>query len=113
MDAILGEVRLFAGDYAPEGWRICDGAVLNVADHEPLFSLIGKTYGGDGLTTFALPDLRGRVPIGAGDAASRRAVGAKSGSALNVGASAAAHKRMSRMALSYIIAIIGSYPEII
>ncbi|HEX8831617.1 MAG TPA: tail fiber protein [Longimicrobium sp.] len=59
----IGEVRMFAGDYAPPGWLLCNGDLLEITDHEPLFDVIGTTYGGDGASTFALPDLRGRVPI--------------------------------------------------
>jgi microcystin-dependent protein len=59
----LGEIRLFAGDYAPYGWAICNGQALPIPQHEPLFTLIGTTYGGDGQQTFNLPDLRGRVPV--------------------------------------------------
>lgn len=62
-DTFLGEVRLFAGDYAPLGWAICDGSLLSLPEHEELFSLIGVTYGGDGSNTFALPDLRGRLAV--------------------------------------------------
>lgn len=59
----LGEIRLFAGNYAPRDWAFCDGSVLQIANNETLFQLIGTTYGGDGQETFALPDFRGRVPI--------------------------------------------------
>lgn len=61
--AILGEIRLMAGDRTPTGWAVCDGALLPVDKNEALFSLLGVTYGGDGRTNFALPDLRGRVPV--------------------------------------------------
>jgi len=61
-----GEIRMFAGNFAPAGWAFCDGAVLPISENETLFNLIGTTYGGDGQTTFALPDLRGRVPVHAG-----------------------------------------------
>jgi microcystin-dependent protein len=64
----LGEIRIFAGTYAIRGWAFCDGRLLSIAENEALFSLLGTTYGGDGVTTFALPDLRGRVPIHAGQA---------------------------------------------
>ena len=63
MDQFLGEIRMFAGDYAPDGWLLCTGELLPIADYEALFSLLGTTYGGDGQTSFAVPDLRGRVPI--------------------------------------------------
>lgn len=62
----IGEVKAFAGDYAPVGWLRCDGQPLLIASYPNLYSIIGTTYGGDGITTFAVPDLRGRVPIGIG-----------------------------------------------
>ncbi len=61
-----GEIRMFAGNFAPLGWAFCDGSLLSIADNDVLFTLIGTTYGGDGITTFALPDLRGRAMVGAG-----------------------------------------------
>ena len=65
-DPYIGEIRMFAGNFAPLGWAFCNGALLPIAQYEALFSLLGTTYGGDGQTTFALPDLRGRGPIHAG-----------------------------------------------
>jgi microcystin-dependent protein len=65
----LGEIRMFAGWYEPWGWRICDGRLLDIGTYESLFNLIGTRYGGDGVTTFALPDLRGRVPVHVGSTA--------------------------------------------
>ena len=59
----IGEIRLFGGNFAPAGWMLCDGQLLPIAENETLFQLIGTTYGGDGQSTFALPDLRSRVPI--------------------------------------------------
>ncbi|MBU6340725.1 MAG: tail fiber protein [Bacteroidetes bacterium] len=59
----VGEFRMFAGNFAPAGWMLCDGQLLPISEYETLFNLIGTTYGGDGQSTFALPDLRGRVPI--------------------------------------------------
>lgn len=59
----VGEVRLFAGNFAPAGWLFCAGQVLPIAENETLFALIGTSYGGDGQNSFALPDLRGRVPL--------------------------------------------------
>ena len=64
---ILGEIRLIAGDSIPSGWSACDGNVLNIADKPLLFAAIGNAFGGDGITTFALPDLQGRVAMGAGE----------------------------------------------
>ena len=59
----VGEIRMFAGSFPPVGWAFCDGQTMAVAENETLFNLIGTTYGGDGVETFALPDLRGRVPV--------------------------------------------------
>ena len=59
----VGEIRMFAGNFAPAGWMFCEGQLLPISENETLFQLIGTTYGGDGESTFALPDLRGRVPI--------------------------------------------------
>ena len=59
----IGEIRMFAGNFAPAGWAFCEGQLLPISENETLFILIGTTYGGDGQTTFALPDLRGRIPI--------------------------------------------------
>lgn len=66
MDPILGTIVLFGGTFEPKGWAFCNGQLLSVSDHSALFSLLGNTYGGDGITSFALPDLRGRVPVHAG-----------------------------------------------
>jgi microcystin-dependent protein len=63
----VGEVRMFAGDFAPAGWMFCVGQLLPISENETLFNLIGTTFGGDGQSTFALPDLRGRIPIHVGD----------------------------------------------
>lgn len=63
MDAYVGEIRMFAGNYAPQGWAFCNGQILQITDNEVLFALIGTTYGGDGRTTFALPDFQGRVVL--------------------------------------------------
>ncbi|MCP1308603.1 phage tail protein [Paenibacillus tyrfis] len=62
-EPFLGEIRLFAFTFAPEGWAFCDGQLLPISQNQALFSLLGTTYGGNGSTTFALPDLRGRVAI--------------------------------------------------
>jgi len=63
----VGEIRMFAGNFAPAGWMFCDGQLLPISEYETLFNLIGTTYGGDGQSTFALPDLRGRLPIHQGN----------------------------------------------
>src|SRR5215475_3046760 len=82
MEGYLGEIRLFAGNYAPLYWAFCDGSLLSVDDYEPLFKTIGNVYGGDGQTTFALPDLRARAVVGAGqgDGLARYRIGESAGS---------------------------------
>jgi microcystin-dependent protein len=59
----VGEIRMFGGNFAPAGWMFCEGQLLPISENETLFNLIGTTYGGDGQETFALPDLRGRLPL--------------------------------------------------
>src|SRR5438445_7139430 len=59
----VGEIRMFGGNFAPAGWMFCEGQLLPISENETLFNLIGTTYGGDGQSTFALPDLRGRLPL--------------------------------------------------
>lgn len=62
-DPYLGEIRMFAGNFAPQDWVMCDGRLLSISESEALYSLLGTTYGGDGVTTFGVPDLRGRAPF--------------------------------------------------
>ncbi|MGO0060369.1 phage tail protein [Brevibacillus fluminis] len=62
-EPFVGEIRLFANNYAPRGWMFCEGQILQINQNQALYSLLGNVYGGDGITTFALPDYRGRVPI--------------------------------------------------
>ena len=78
----IGEIRMFAGNFAPQGWAFCDGQLLLISQYDALFSLFGTAYGGDGRTTFGLPDLRGRVPIhwGSGPGLSPRQWGERAGS---------------------------------
>lgn len=80
-ESFLGEIRIFAGNYAPRNWALCDGQILAVNDYQALFSLLGTTYGGDGRISFGLPDLRGRLPMhmGTGTSLTPRSIGARSG----------------------------------
>lgn len=80
-EAFITEVKLFTGNFAPRGWAFCEGQLLAISQHQTLFSLIGTIYGGDGRTTFALPDLRGRIPVGVGNGPglSSMTVGQKTG----------------------------------
>jgi microcystin-dependent protein len=73
----IGEIRMFGGNFAPRGWAFCNGQLLSIAENSALFSLIGTTYGGDGQTTFALPDLQCRIPMHQGNS---HIIGEKSGS---------------------------------
>jgi microcystin-dependent protein len=77
----VGELRMFGGNFAPAGWALCDGQVLSIASNSALYGVIGTAFGGDGVTTFALPDLRGRVPLqpGQGVGLSNRSLGEAAG----------------------------------
>ena len=81
-EPFVGEIRMFAGNFAPRGWAFCDGQLLAVSQNDALFSLLGTIYGGDGRTTFGLPDMRGRIPLhqGHGPGLSERRLGSKGGS---------------------------------
>lgn len=80
-DPFTGEIRMFGGNYEPKGWKFCNGQLLNISQYNALFSLLGTIYGGDGRTTFALPDLQSRVPVhqGSGPGLAPRKIGAKGG----------------------------------
>lgn len=80
-DYFVGEVRMFGGNFAPAGWALCNGQLLNIYEYQALFTLIGTTYGGDGINTFGLPDLQGRLPVseGRGPGLSPRVLGEKAG----------------------------------
>ncbi|MBL4672530.1 MAG: phage tail protein [Arenicella sp.] len=80
-EPFVGEIRMFAGNFAPRGWAFCDGQLLAVSQNDALFSLYGTIYGGDGRTTFGLPDMRGRIPLhqGTGPGLSSRRLGSKGG----------------------------------
>jgi microcystin-dependent protein len=84
MDAFLGEIRIFTGNYAPRGWMFCNGQMLPLSQNTALFSVLGTTYGGDGKSTFALPNLQGRMPLhagsGAGPGLTQRLIGETDGS---------------------------------
>lgn len=80
----VGEIRLFAANFAPAGWLFCHGQLLSISENETLFTLIGTTYGGDGESTFALPDLRGRIPLHQGNGAVLSGQGGSESVALTV-----------------------------
>ncbi len=82
-EPFVGQIKMFAGNFAPQGYAYCDGQLLAISQNDALFSLLGTIYGGDGRTTFGLPDLRGRIPVhsggGSGPGLTHRNLGAKSG----------------------------------
>lgn len=81
MDPFIGEIRLFAGNFAPRGWALCHGQLLPIQQYQAVFAIMGTMYGGDGRVNFGLPDLRGRVPIhqGQGPGLTPRSMGERSG----------------------------------
>jgi microcystin-dependent protein len=81
-EQFIGEIRMFAGNFPPRGWQFCQGQILSIAQNTALYSILGTTYGGNGTTTFALPDLRGRYPMqpGQGPGLSPRTLGEQGGS---------------------------------
>ena len=114
-EPMLAEVKLFAGNFAPRGWAFCHGQLLPITQHQALFSLLGTTYGGDGRTTFALPDLRGRAAIGAGEGKDmRRVLLGQRNSGIAVKANTDGSdwpKTKPTLGLNYIIALQGIFPS--
>lgn len=123
-EPFIGQLSVFAGTFAPRGWALCDGQLLAISQNQALFSLIGTIYGGDGRTTFALPDLRGRVVIGPGQGPGLTPrsqgkkggteVGSKSGSGpfLTGGTSTkGVSNEQPYQVLNYIICLEGIYPS--
>ncbi len=121
LDPMIGQIELFAIDFAPRGWLPCNGQLLAITSNPVLFAVLGTTYGGDGRTTFALPDLRGRVPLHPGPTLPLGAVGGQAalGTVEVQGAAGApkvavapggADNRQPSLALHYCIAISGVFP---
>lgn len=107
VEAYAGEIRLFAGDFAPRGWAFCEGQLMAIDRNPVLFALLGTTYGGDGITCFALPDLRGRVPVHP-DQSNRRAGVRQNGAAVASGNNA---QVPSTLTLNHIICLEGVFPD--
>jgi len=130
-EPFVGEIRMFGGNFAPRGWAFCDGQLLPIDQNTTLFSLLGTTYGGDGRTSFGLPDLRGRVPMhpGTGPGLSQHRLGEQSGqeqvplqqtkvatgdsvpATVNAGAGASLPNMQPYTCVSFIIALDGLYPS--
>src|SRR5262245_48361440 len=131
MDGYYGEIRLFAGAFAPTNWAFCDGAVLPIRDNTALFAVIRDKFGGDGRQTFALPDLRGRVVIGVGQGnglssyALGQSAGAErvptqsvpatvasgAGKTVNSVIPASGNNVQPVLGLNYIICVFGTFPD--
>jgi microcystin-dependent protein len=111
-DAFMGEISIFAGTYAPKGWAFCNGQLLPINQNQALFSLLGTSYGGDGQKTFALPDLRSRVPVHAGTESGLPdvALGEKGGSIPNSDGTGSGYSAGPYLGVNFIIAIDGAYP---
>jgi microcystin-dependent protein len=119
-EGFIGEIRLFAGNFAPRNWALCDGQLLSISQYTALFSILGATYGGDGRTTFGLPDLRGRVAVHPGDCGGDCSPvrlgeqGAENKIRQPPPAGAGwpvIHARHPYTAINYIIAVQGIYPS--
>ena len=125
-EPFIGEIRMFAGSFAPRDWAYCDGQLLPISQNESLYSIIGTIYGGDGRTNFALPDLRGRVPIHVGanhnignkggqESANLQATeldtGGRTNSAINTGAHTSIPIMQPTTCVGFIICLNGNYPS--
>ncbi len=108
-DNYIGEIRLFSGNFAPKGWAICDGRFLPIEQNQALFAVIGNSYGGDGKTEFALPDLRNRTPEGV---SSSTKLGQKTYYLVKQeeGLPTENTKPVSKITVQYIIALQGIFP---
>ncbi len=108
MEAFIGQIVLFAGNFAPRGWALCDGKMLRVNQNTSLFTILNNTYGGDGRETFALPDLRGRAPLHAGNAPGLPST--KLGEKQDVAQSTGDTIQFGTLGLNYIICLQGIFP---
>ncbi len=106
-EPFLGEIHPFSGNFAPKGWALCNGQLLPISQNQALFSLLGTTYGGDGRTTFALPDLRNRVPVHTGD----NVVLGERGGSLGLSDAGAPAEAPGYLALNFCIALQGIFPS--
>jgi microcystin-dependent protein len=110
-DQYLGEIRLFSGNFAPKGWAICDGRTLPIAQNQALYAIIGTTYGGDGETNFALPDLRSVVPTQAYNGSPDTKLGKKHFQKLAPQKDNDEPTGVTYIHVNYIIALQGIFPS--
>jgi len=109
MDPYIGEIRLVGFNFAPVGWAFCNGQLLQIREHTALFSLLSTTYGGDGKTTFGLPDLRGRAAVGFGQGPGLQ--GYQQGETWSVNGGADPRSgSVNMLGMNYIIALQGIFP---
>jgi len=111
-EPMLGEMKFFAGDFAPRGWALCNGQLLSIAQHDALFALLGTIYGGDGRSTFGLPDMRGRMPVhqGSGPGLERVQIGVRNGGSTVAAGEGDGHTSAT-VGLNCIIALQGIFPS--
>jgi len=107
-EGMIGEIKLFAGNFEPLGWKFCEGQILQISQNQALYSILGITYGGNGMTTFALPDLRDAVPINASGTRPQGTV--NNGDKIKIDPTQTT-TTIKTVALRYIICIQGLYPE--
>ena len=111
-EQFIGEIRLFAGNFAPRGWAFCNGQILPINQHPALFSLLDINYGGNGRTTFALPDLRKRAPVHTAETNPERSTVRGLGKVSHIqGSSSSDGNQQSFLTLNYIIALEGNWPR--
>ncbi len=108
-DCTLGELQLFALNFTPRNWAPCNGQIMIISQHSALYALLGTTYGGDGRNTFALPDMRGRLPVGAGKPPSGQDI--KLGGTYTYLQGDATLNSMQALGLNYNICIEGIFPS--
>lgn len=114
MDGMIGEIRLFAGNFAPRGWAFCDGQVMAINQNQALFSILGTTYGGDGRTSFGLPDLRAKAPVHPGSSNGLPSLRLGQASMVAANNSLTEGRRANShglLGLHYIICLQGVYPS--
>ncbi len=109
MDPFIGEIRLVGFNFAPQGWAFCNGQLMSISQNTALFSLLGTMYGGDGRTTFALPDLRGRAAVGSGQGPGLADTAQGETMSINAGAGQG-DGAVNTLTLNYIIALNGVFP---
>ncbi len=110
MDDFIGSIKMWAVSYEPEGWFFCDGRLLPIVQYQALYALLGTTYGGDGRTNFALPDLRGRIPVGAGQNYQSNAHQLGDKAEIRLNEENDAKNVISMLAINYIICYMGIFP---